>query len=164
VELRVEQIPTPASYPLRQAVLRPHQGIDEMAWDGDDEPGTTTFGAVDEVGTLVGVATVFPQPAPFDPLEAGVRSGAGSKEATWRLRGMATRSDLQGRGIGSKVIAAVVDHVAGQGGDLIWCNARMGAIAFYNKAGFLPWGDEFVLPTIGPHVVMWRFVEPTSAP
>jgi ribosomal protein S18 acetylase RimI-like enzyme len=77
---------------------------------------------------------------------------------------MATRRDLQGQGIGSKVIAAVVDHVAGQGGDLIWCNARVGAIAFYNKAGFENWGDEFVLPNVGPHVVMWRLVEPRRAP
>ncbi|MGA3216515.1 MAG: GNAT family N-acetyltransferase [Acidimicrobiales bacterium] len=164
MELRVEQVPTPASYALRQAVLRPHQGIVEMAWEGDDQPGTATFAAVDSAGSVLGVATVLPQPAPFDPLEAGVRSGAGSKEATWRLRGMATRRDLQGQGIGSKVIAAVVDHVAGQGGDLIWCNARVGAIAFYNKAGFENWGDEFVLPNVGPHVVMWRLVEPRRAP
>lgn len=163
MDLQIEQIPTPASYALRQAVLRPHQPIAEMAWEEDGEPAATTFGALDSDGAVVGVVTVYLKPAPFDPDEAGVRSGAGSKETTWRLRGMAVRPDLQGHGIGSSLVAAVIDHVAERGCDLIWCNARHSAISFYEKAGFAGFGEEFVLPTIGPHIVMWRLIEPRPA-
>jgi len=165
VQLGVERIPTVASYPLRHAILRPHQGIDAVVWERDDEPGTATFGAVDsESGAIVGVATVFREPAPFDPAAVGLAAGAGGKETTWRLRGMATCEDLQGRGIGSMVLKAVLDHVAAEGGDLVWCNARVGAIAFYKRAGFETWGDEWELPSIGSHIVMWQRVEPKGTP
>ncbi len=158
-------IPTAASYPVRHAVLRPHQGIEDVAWEGDADPTTTTFGARDRAdGVIVGVATVFPEPAPFDPAEAGVPPGAGSAGTTWRLRGMATGEGFRGRGIGSRVLEAVVGHVAAEGGDLLWCNARvLGAVAFYERAGFRTWGDEWVLASVGRHVVMWRWIGPERA-
>ena len=113
VGIDVGLIPAAASYPLRQAVLRPHQRIDEVGDKVDDEPGTATFGATDRAsGALLGVGTVLPERAPFDPAQAGVPSGAGDPAATWRLRWMATRHDVQGQGIGSMVLNAALDHVA----------------------------------------------------
>ncbi len=164
MEVDVEVIPTVESYPLRHAVLRPHQSAAEVVWENDDEPGTATYGAVERAGrSIVGVATVFPEPAPFDVTEAGVPKGAGGATTTWRLRGMATRPDAQGQGIGTSVLKAVLDHVAAAGGDLLWCNARVSAVAFYKRAGFRTWGPEWVISSIGPHVVMWRWIEPKSA-
>jgi len=161
VDVDVELIPAGASYPLRHAVLRAHQGIEDVPFEQDDEPGTATFGAVERgSGAVVGVATVFRERAPFDPAEAGVPAGTGSEASTWQLRGMATRPDLQGRGIGSAVLGAIFDHVAAEGGDLLWCNARVSAVAFYERAGFRTWGEEWVEPAHGPHVVMWRPIEP----
>lgn len=157
MDIDVGLIPAAASYPLRQAVLRPHQSVDEVGDRVDNEPGTATFGATDRAnGTLLGVGTVLREPAPFDPAQAGVPAGAGDPATTWRLRWMATRRDVQGRGIGSMVLNAALDHVAAKGGDLLWCNARVSAIGFYERAGFSTWGDEWVIPDIGPHVVMWR--------
>ena len=164
VELVVERIPATASYPLRQAVLRPHQSIEAVVWEGDDEPRTATFGALDaRSGAIVGVGTVFPEAAPFPPEAVGLSPETGLEGAAWRLRGMATRADLRGEGIGSSVLRAVVDHVSSQGGLLIWCNARVGAVGFYERAGFATFGDEWVLASIGPHVVMWRQLEPERA-
>ena len=164
MEVDVEVIPTVESYPLRHAVLRPHQSAAEVVWENDDEPGTATYGAVERAGrSIVGVATVFPEPAPFDVTEAGVPKGAGGATTTWRLRGMATRPDAQGQGIGTSVLKAVLDHVAAAGGDLLWCNARVSAVAFYKRAGFRTWGPAWVISSIGPHVVMWRWIEPKSA-
>ena len=164
VEVEVKLVPTASSYPLRQAILRPHQTIEEMAWERDDEPGTATFGAVERSsGAVVGVVTVFREPAPFAPGQVAVLSGAQSHEATWRLRGMATRADLQGHGIGSLVLNTAMGHVAGECGTLLWCNARVSAVGFYERAGFRTWGDEWVLASIGPHVVMWRGIQPKEA-
>ena len=135
-----------------------------MPFKQDGEPGTATFGAIDRAsGAVVGVATVFREPAPFDAAEAGVRFGAGNEATTWRLRAMATREDLQGQGIGSLVLNTALDHVAAEGGDLVWCNARVHAIGFYERAGFVTWGDEWVVPIHGPHVVMWRRIERKKA-
>jgi GNAT superfamily N-acetyltransferase len=154
MDIAIGLIPAAASYQLRQAVLRPHQRIDEVGDKVDDEPGTATFGATDRArGALVAVGTVFREAAPFDPAQAG------GPAATWRLRWMATRHDVQGQGIGSMVLNAALDHVAAESGGLLWCNARVGAIGFYERAGFSAWGDVWVIPGIGPHVVMWRRIE-----
>ncbi|MGA3352883.1 MAG: GNAT family N-acetyltransferase [Acidimicrobiales bacterium] len=161
MQVEVRQIPTAASYPLRHAVLRPQQDIEAVEWEGDEDPGTATFGAVEDAnGTIVGVATVLRESAPFEPVVAGLSGETGVESVTWRLRGMATRADLRSRGIGSNVLEAVVEHVAAEGGLLLWCNARVSAIGFYERAGFRTWGDEFVVTSIGPHVVMWRRVDP----
>lgn len=164
VHMSVERIPAAGSYALRHAVLRPNQDFDSVLWPGDEESGTATFGAIEETaGTVVGVATVFREPAPFDPVVVGVAGAVPELEsATWRLRGMATRQDLQGRGIGTMVLGAALSHVVAEGGRLLWCNARVGAIGFYERAGFSTFGDEWELPTVGPHVVMWRWTEPEA--
>ncbi len=158
--LTIERIPAAAGYPLRQAVLRPHQTVDEVAFPEDDEPGTATFAAIDRAsGAVVGVATVFRDPAPFDAAEAGLPAGAGGRATTWRLRGMATSEGMRGQGIGARVLAAALAHVATEGGNLVWCNARVPAIGFYERAGFRTTGPQWVVPFSGPHVAMWRWVE-----
>jgi len=50
----------------------------------------------------------------------------------------------------------VLDHVADRGGTLVWCNARVPARRFYERAGFTVHGDEWDEPGIGPHVAMAR--------
>lgn len=74
----------------------------------------------------------------------------------WRIRGMATEPDVRGAGFGTALVAACIEHAAASGGGEVWCNARMGAVAFYRRAGFDVVGDEFEIPPIGPHVVMVR--------
>jgi GNAT superfamily N-acetyltransferase len=163
VEVDIEQIPPAASYPLRHAVLRPHLTVEQLVFDGDDLPGTATFGAVDRAsGEIVGVATMVPETAPFDPAETGIDLGD-TGTAPWRLRYMATREDVRGQGVGALVLKAGLAYVAAEGGDLVWCNARVPAVGFYERAGFEVWGEEFLEGAVGPHVVMWRTVETGEA-
>jgi len=75
---------------------------------------------------------------------------------------MATAPEWRRRGVGSALLAAVIDHVATNGGGLLWCNARLGALGFYERAGFQARGDAWEEPVIGPHVAMWRFVAPAG--
>jgi GNAT superfamily N-acetyltransferase len=157
MNLDLQRVAASASYPLRQAVLRPHQRVDEVSFPEDDYPSTTTFAALDRAnGEVVGVATVFPDPAPFDTSEVGVPPGPGGEKRIWRLRGMAVREDLRGCGVGLLVLEAALDHVAESGCKLIWCNARVPAVGFYERSGFKKMGDEWIVPMSGPHVVMWR--------
>lgn len=156
MDVDIRPVPAAASYPLRHAVLRPHQSLEEMLWEGDDDSQTATFAALErESGAVVGVATVYPSPAPFEQGEAAQPTDPGEGR-TWRLRGMATREDLRGQGIGSRVLDALLTHVKDLGGEIVWCNARVRAIPFYKRAGFETWGEEWELPSIGRHVVMWR--------
>ena len=127
---------------VRLPVLRPGLPPESAILDHDDDPGTRHFGAFDGA-RLVGVATFFPEPCPLRP---GPRA--------WRLRGMATFPEMQGRGGGSSLVAEGLRVARADDAVLMWCNARVSARGFYEKLGFATLGDEFVLPVGGPHHVM----------
>jgi predicted GNAT family N-acyltransferase len=132
--------------PLRHRVLRPSQAFKETAYAGDDLPDTVHVGAFDDDGRLVGVASLYRE------------ARAGGPAGGWRLRGMATDPDVRGAGFGAAVLGACVAHAAAAGGDELWCNARMAAVGFYQRAGFEVVSDEFDVAGIGVHVVMARAI------
>ncbi len=148
VTFTVARVPAATTYPLRQQVLRPHQRPEDLRLPGDDDPYTGSFAALGADREVWGTACVLPEACPWRPDRAD----------SWRVRGMATAEGARGKGIGTEVLAAVLAHVAGKGGGLIWCNARVPALSFYRRAGFDVHGPEWVDPVIGPHVAMWREV------
>jgi len=127
--------------PLRHRELRPNQAFEETVYPGDDLTETVHLGAFDGE-RLVGIASLYCEDRP-DAANPG-----------WRLRGMATASDVRGAGFGAALLTASVAHVAVSGGAELWCNARMTAVGFYRRAGFEVVSDEFDIPGIGTHVVM----------
>lgn len=132
--------------PLRQLVLRPGQPESACHWPSDDDPTTAHFGAF-VGGRLAGIASIYLEPQPGE-----------ADTSAWRLRGMATRPELRGNGIGGMLVLACIEHVENSGGRCIWCNARTPAVRFYERHGFRHVGDEFELPGIGPHFRMIRVV------
>jgi GNAT superfamily N-acetyltransferase len=131
---------------LRRAVLRPGWPVGSPM-HGDDNPDAVHLAAFDEDEQVVGSVLVLPRPYPLRPeLPDG-----------WQLRGMATVPELQGRGIGSALVAAAVEQVEQRGGRLIWCDARTSAVSFYQRHGFVAEGGEFLHAESGiPHYRMWR--------
>ena len=150
--IRVERVPAGVTFRLRREVLRPHETYEELVLPGDDDPDTGHFAAFDEKGNVVGTSTVRRESPPWEP----------GQQQAWRLRGMATADGLRGKGIGAQVLAATIDHVAREGGGLLWCNARTPAVEFYRRAGFETRGDVWEEPMIGPHIVMLRWVDPAG--
>lgn len=145
-DLTVARVPPAVTYPLRARVLRPGAPPERVHLPVDDRPDTAAFAATTADGTVVGTAIVFPEACPWLP----------ERPRAWRLRGMATAEERRGRGIGARVLDAVLAHVAGAGGEVVWCNARTPARRFYERAGFAVHGDPWDDPEIGPHVAMWR--------
>jgi GNAT superfamily N-acetyltransferase len=138
VSFEIRAIDPALTRPLRQRVLRPHESLEELA---THEPaGVHAVGAF-EGGELISCGFVCPD---------GEVSGAGS----WRVRGMATVPELRGRGAGSAILAALVEHARAQGATRVWCNARTPALSLYARAGFEVDSEEFEIPDIGPHFVM----------
>ena len=110
----VELVGAPVVAPLRRAVLRPGMSLRECRYPGDDDPDTAHValrvpdhphppGAPE--GPMA-VGTVLCEPPPWEP----------PRSDGWRIRGMATRADVRGRGLGGLVLDALVDHVAAHGG------------------------------------------------
>jgi GNAT superfamily N-acetyltransferase len=144
VQLNVVRVEPEVTLPLRHRVLRAHQTLDELRFPADHDPRSAHFGAVTADGEIVSTAVVFPEAPPWEP----------SAEDAFRLRGMATDEAWRGRGIGTAVLVAAIDHVAGLGGRVLWCNGRLPAVALYERAGFERVGEEWDEPIIGPHVAM----------
>jgi GNAT superfamily N-acetyltransferase len=143
--------------PLRQSVLRPGRTLEELVYPGDDDPGCAHFGAFDDAGRLVGIATVFPDPAPAN-LRGVMPDTAFTPAGAFRLRGMATLPEVRGAGYGRALMEACFDHARAQGGEYLWCNARVNAAGFYRSIGLEAFGDAFDIDLIGPHYVMGRTV------
>ncbi len=140
--------------PLRSEVLRPGTPPDALVYPGDDVPGSFHAGALVD-GEVVGIATVYPEPVP-DEYAADLRAGGRDPSNAFRLRGMATRAHLQGSGLGRAVLERCLEHVREAGAEVLWCNARVGALGFYQRLGFETVGNEFDIAGIGPHYVMWK--------
>jgi GNAT superfamily N-acetyltransferase len=120
---------------LRREVLRPHQRVEELA--GHEPAGAVAFAAF-EGEELVAVGLVGPDGEPGD----------------WRVRGMATAPQARGRGAGTEILRALVQHAIDNGAVRVWCNARTPARTLYERVGFVAASDEFEPPHIGPHYRM----------
>jgi ribosomal protein S18 acetylase RimI-like enzyme len=146
-EYSVREVGAADVVPLRLKVLRPGRPAEEAVFPGDDDQKTWHVAAFDSSNAMVGIASIYLEPRPDgDPRE-------------WRLRGMAVEEELQGAGIGRLLVDACLEHVRQQDGTTLWCNAREVAIGFYARLGFHTEGAMFDIPTVGPHVVMWREVQ-----
>jgi ribosomal protein S18 acetylase RimI-like enzyme len=67
---------------------------------------------------------------------------------------MATDSAVRGTGVGRALVSEGLRRVGGQGGDLVWCDARLGAVGFYERMGFAVVAEEFEKPDGGLHLGM----------
>ncbi len=123
--------------PLRQAVLRPYMTVEEMV--ESEPPDAFAAGAFDG-DELVAVGLIGPEGDP----------------GAWRVRGMATAPVARGRGAGTAVLEALLDHAREQGAASVWASVRIPARMLYERAGFRQTSEVFETPRIGPHVIMGR--------
>jgi predicted GNAT family N-acyltransferase len=130
-------------------VLRPDGG--DVAWAGDEDPATFHLAARSD-RRVVGVVRFSPTACPWR-----------TAVHPWQLRGMATDTAVRGSGAGRALVAAGLEAVAARGGDLLWCDARVPAVGFYERMGFTVVTDEFDKPGIGPHRGMLIGVSPRSS-
>ena len=144
--MRIQFIKTAETYPLRLQVLRPGGEPEDAHFATDRTDGAFHLGARSG-NSVIAIASFHPEK------HAGLK---GWKQ--FRLRGMATHPDHVGKGIGKAMLTFAMDHLKAQHADLLWCNARVLAVPFYEKLGFIREGPEFDIPGIGGHFLMHRKV------
>ncbi|SKB39370.1 Acetyltransferase (GNAT) domain-containing protein [Parapedobacter luteus] len=128
---------------LRSAVLRVGAPLSDCHFQGDNLETTFHMGYLSGDGDTVCILT-----CQLEALEGHPGTG-------YRLRGMATHPDWRGKGIGTELLNAAINHLAtGLMADYLWCNARRVAYDFYRQLGFTTLSAEFEIPGIGPHSVM----------
>jgi GNAT superfamily N-acetyltransferase len=131
---------------LRWRILRAGLPREAANFDGDDEPTTLHFVAM-ENSVVIGCVTILRRPWLDQP--------------AWQLRGMAVDVGYQGAGIGGRLLHAVERAIREEPHSLqLWCNARTPATGFYRKHGWQPVGEEFIIPTAGPHYRMAKLLKP----
>ncbi|MGH9029937.1 MAG: GNAT family N-acetyltransferase [Acidimicrobiales bacterium] len=145
----LEHVGPEVARPLRHEVLRAGLTRDSAIFPGDEDPMALHV-AVRVVGDgaaedVVSVGMTYPDPPPWEE----------TAERAWRIRGMATRDGLRGRGLGRMVLDALVSHASEHDGSMTWCHARFGAVNFYLRAGFSSVGGAFD-DGIALHQSMWR--------
>lgn len=139
--MRVERVDPGVTRALRNVVLRPGMDVDGDHWPDIERADAVTYAVLDDHATPVSTVTVIPEACPWRPDDL----------PAWRLRGMATDDAWRGRGVGRVGLDAAVTHVRSEAATLLWCNARVVALSFYERAGFVVEGDEFVNRTGVPH-------------
>jgi predicted GNAT family N-acyltransferase len=122
IAVSVQESDADTTYPLWRDVLRNGRPVPRM----EDPERTFHLAARTADGEVVGVVRFSPAPCPWRP-EARV---------PWQLRGMATAPTVRGAGAGRQLVAEGLERVAKLGGDLVWCDARIGAVGFYERMGF----------------------------
>lgn len=140
--MEVKIISASETFPVRIEVLR--KGIPlPYEFPGDFDEKTTHFGLfIDK--QLVSVASVL-------------QSSHSYFEGTqFQLRGMATLSEYQGKGIGSVLLKHIIEFVKTNKAEVLWFNARIKALRFYQKLGFEIIGPEFDILHVGRHYVMYK--------
>jgi GNAT superfamily N-acetyltransferase len=128
-------------------MLRPNRPLEDVKFDGDEEDQTFHLGAFVE-NKLVSVASFYYQKHP--ELEG---------EHHYRLRGMATHPDHQCKGLSRELLNVAFPIIKQNFCSLVWCNAREGAVGFYEKVGFKIERGPFEIVGIGQHFLMSKSLE-----
>lgn len=141
-DVKIEYVRLESVVEIRHQVLRSGQPR-ERCYYPEDAYKNTAHVAIKLNNEIVGCASVYKESHPDFALRQ-----------SWRIRGMAVLPVFQGRGFGSQLLQACINHAIKYKADVIWCNARVNAIDFYQRGGFKIIGDEFELPDIGPHYLL----------
>ncbi|WP_372653772.1 GNAT family N-acetyltransferase [Halobacteriovorax sp.] len=144
--MKVLRINASDTYHIRNLVLRPGRPVEDCHFEHDDDEQTFHLGAFID-SQLVSVASFY-----FEKNPKLV------EEYQYRLRGMATLPEHRGKGLSSSLLRTAFPIIEQNFCQLLWCNARSTAQGFYQKVGFERTGEEFDVPTIGPHYLMFKTI------
>jgi len=140
----IQEILASETYSVRHPVLRPGKPIASCRFEGDELATTKHFGLLVNK-QLAGVVSVFKNCSPFSDVEG-----------QYQLRGMAVLSSHQKKRYGEALLKYAEDYLKSENAQIIWFNARLVAIGFYEKLGYATVGEPFEIGDIGIHYVMFR--------
>ena len=132
----VEIVDADRARELRRSVLRPFDPPGAPL-PGDRVDDVVHFAALAADGAVLSTCFVYADDWPYPAL---LPTHLPAVSPGWHLRQMATDPAHRGRGAGSAVLQAVIAYVDERAG-MLWCNARVPAIPFYERHGFAGVGD-----------------------
>lgn len=145
--VQIVEIEAVDTHGLRRSLLRDGTSSDQVVFDGDDAEDTFHLGAFED-GTLVAISTWMDRRYPDLPDHPG-----------HQLRGMATTPAARGTGVSDELLVTGLGRCAESGSSLVWARARVAALSFYERHGFMTRGHQYVDLTTGlPHHDIVTFI------
>ena len=143
--MEILRINATETHPIRHQMLRSSFPYEECYFPGDDDDQTFHLGVrIDN--KFVSIASFYYERHP--ELAGG---------APLPVEGDVHTSRLSKAGDVSYALLETAFPIICQNMcTLIWCNARVTAAGFYEKLGLCKKGEEFVIPGIGPHFLMYK--------
>ena len=147
MELAVRRISAAETQQLRHRVLWPHLSSPEVCViDIDDRKDAFHVGVfADE--RLISIGSFF-----------AIESPRLAMQQQYRLRAMATDAEFRRLHAGDTLIQFALQELRLRGVAVLWCDARLVAVPFYEQLGFKKFDDVYEVPLIGPHHFMWKEV------
>lgn len=145
--IQIKKISADEAIDLRHHILRMNLPKKESIFEGDYDKTTLHLGAFHK-NILVGVITFHKK-----------ETEAFKVNPVYRLTGLSVDETFRGKGIGSKLIEKGLSILSEKQSIFVWCFARDTAIDFYKKNGFLLKIQQVIIPNIGSHRIMFKFVE-----
>ncbi|MEK9750633.1 MAG: GNAT family N-acetyltransferase [Flavobacteriaceae bacterium] len=144
----IKQVNAAAILTVRQAVLRQGLPIEASIFDKDEDRHTAHFGAF--IGdTVIGCASLVRNThARFSPEFTQIA----------QLRGMAVLPGHRDSGIGGLLLRGVETKATEDGIEVLWFNARIKAVPFYEKNGYIKEGDAYEIEGVGTHYFMFKIL------
>ena len=130
---------------LRHRVLWPHLPSPDVCLIDIDSRDDAFHVGVFSDKTLVSIGSFFRLSSPRL-----------HHSAQYRLRAMATDPGFRRMHAGEQLIAFACDELRNRGAHVLWCDARLVAVPFYESIGFSKFDDVYEVPLIGPHHFMWK--------
>jgi len=140
----IKKIAATETYSVRLPVLRKGKSIESCQFDGDNLSTTQHYGIYLN-HELVGIISLFKKNNPTF-----------SEKNQYQIRGMAVLENQRKKDFGKALIIYSEEECKNQEVDLIWFNARIEAIGFYEKMGYQKKGTPFAIPDVGEHIVMFK--------
>ncbi len=144
--MKVLRINAQDTYPIRQLMLVPSHLLKKAKFENDDDEDISFHLGAFKESKLVSVASFFYE-----------RNQLFSDLHQYQLRGMATLPEFQGQGLSSELLSSAFPIIKQNFCTMLWCNARVPAVGFYQKVGFKKLNDDvFEIDDIGPHILMFK--------
>ena len=144
LQVEINKVDAEKIRPLRHSELRKGQDFSTTSYLKDYEEGTFHMACIVD-DQIVTCATFYAQ-----------KSMKIKSNNAYRLRGMATDSQFQRKGYARNLMLESFKELKKRNCDMVWCNARLGAVSFYESLGFKIKGDLFDIAEIGPHYYMYK--------
>tara|TARA_B110000116_G_scaffold265952_1_gene275945 strand:+ start:3985 stop:4422 length:438 start_codon:yes stop_codon:yes gene_type:complete len=142
--MRISLVKAEEVRPLRHLVLRPNLPVETTHYELDHHKETIHLACIMNE-KIISISTFYPENDP----ELKSKNG-------YRLRGMATHPEYRRMSAATKLMLECFRLLKDQKCDVLWCNARLIAVDFYQSLGFKKIGPEFDMKDIGPHYKMWK--------